>query len=306
MKKWLLAIMFILNGIALVAQPLFEARLDTDRVLIGEPLFLTLTAELNANDTYEWPAIGDTIDRLEVWSREELQVNKRDGKLLLSQKFEVASFDSGFYIIKPLKLIFGKDSTFCDPILLQVKSVEVTDDQPFYEIKEPKSVEYDWTPMILAASIGTILAIVLIFFLLRLKKKPKSEQEAPKDLRPPVIRFRDDLSAIETNRLWEGEAKPFYTQLTLALNTYLEKEENIAALESTTLELKPELMSLPWPKEVKRDIIEMLEESDMVKFAKAPAEVIDMHAHFSLVNQLCEDLYKKFLATEVKNTKVNA
>ncbi len=288
------------------AQNFFEARLDTDRVLIGVPVTLTLYAEVNPNETYIWPAFTDSINGLEIWESGELSEKTKGDKKQIEQKLTVASFDSGYYVIKPIALTVAGDSLFTDPVLVQVNTVALAEETEFYGIKDPVKAPTPWGLILAIAGGVLVLIAIIIYFVKRLRKTHQPQAKKTEDTRTPLEKLRDNLNRIKSEQNWEKNTKLFYSQLSDAIKQYMEDEYRFAALESTTVQLKPVIMGLNWKPQTRLVIIELLAEADMVKFAKANP-VVETRLKQLVV---FEDWYREMEEIEkmlkVQNTVVNA
>lgn len=302
-KKLYIALFFVLASQAMLAQPFLTVELDTDKTLIGKPVHLTLTSEIDASAKYSWPVFTDTIDGLEIWDQSEIKTTQKGDKLFLKQTLELASFDSGYYVIRPIALMVNTDTFLSDPFLVQVNTVALDQEQEIYDIKAPRTVPFPWWNAILIG-LGIIAVIALLFYFLK-NKKPKAAPQTPiiRDTRTPLQRLTDDLSKIRNDKLWETNAKAFYSDLSEAIKTYLELEERIAALESTTQEVRPEIMGLNWKTQFKIEVLTMLEEGDMVKFAKATSSLEAQTQHLQNMETLLQFL-KEEEARKAQNQNV--
>jgi hypothetical protein len=282
----------------LQAQPFISAELDTDKTLIGKPVQLSLTAEFKSGLEYSWPTFIDSINGLEIWESGQLITKDKKGITHLSQTFNLASFDSGFYIIKPIPFALGLDTLYTDPTLVQVNTIKLKEEQEIYDIKEPRSIDLPWLYILLAAAGVLAIIIALIYFLKKRKPKLVKSLSLVTDKRTPLERFNDDLKDIRSKKSWETNSKQFYSALSEAVKTYLEVEERIAALESTTQEIKPEIMALQWASQYKVETIEMLKEGDMVKFAKATSSPEAQTQHLLNMETLLQTLTKEEAARQ--------
>ncbi len=135
-----------------------------------------------------------------------------------------------------------------------------------------------WWPFLL---LGLLLAAVAAWLLHRYRKKLVPDKKtAPR----PVVRlepFRNPLDDLrrELDRIQyaynepEKQSKQFYTELGDAFRTYVERAYQHPALESTTYELMRLLESDKMEKETTELLHSILQEADLVKFAKyAPNE----------------------------------
>ena len=96
------------------------AKLDTSNILIGEQAHLTIDvrfpAELIKDKKHfvQWPPLNDTLsDNIEIIDKTTIDtILSTDQKtLLLSQTLLITSFDSGFFVIPPLRFLKSGDST---------------------------------------------------------------------------------------------------------------------------------------------------------------------------------------------------
>jgi hypothetical protein len=119
---------------------------------------------------------------------------------------------------------------------------------------------------------------VIIFLIRFLKKYLKNrarpeEEKIIKDTRPAYVIALEKLAGIDFNTmLQQGNFVEFYYQLSQVLRFFLERQYNINALEMTTSEIRHNL-DLPDPKE-KNEVLDCLQRSDRVKFAKYIPESI--------------------------------
>ena len=288
------------------AQNFFEARVDTDRVLIGQPVILTLYAEVNPNETYIWPAFTDSINGLEIWETGDISEKTKGNQKQIEQKLTVASFDSGYYVIKPIALTVAGDSLFTDPVLVQVNTVALAEETEFYDIKAPVKAPIAWG-LIAGIAAGVLLLIAIIIYAVKKwKKSPPLQAKKIEDTRTPLEKLRDNLSRIKSEQNWEKNTKLFYSQLTDAVKQYMEDQYRFAALESTTVQLKPIIMGLNWKPQTRLDIIELLVEADMVKFAKAKPDVETRLKQLAVFEDWHREMEEIQRMLDAQNTVVNA
>jgi len=130
-----------------------------------------------------------------------------------------------------------------------------------------------WWPFLL---LGLVLAAIAAWLMYRYRKKLVPE---PKPVVKPVVRFEpfrnplDDLRR-ELDRIQYAYGEPhrlskqFYTELGDAFRSYFERAYKFPALESTTWEVIQGLTSAKADDEVVAMASRILEEADLVKFAK--------------------------------------
>jgi LPXTG-motif cell wall-anchored protein len=266
-----------------------SANLDTNAILIGDQVNMSISITFSAQYRVKWPVIGDSIlGHIKVLSRTSIDTVKSKDKstVKLVQRFVLTTFDSGFYAIPPVKFYTLKPpdtSTIMyqtDPVFLNVHTLKVDTTQAIKPIKGPMKVPISFSELIpwILTGIGIIILILLGFYYLRKRKKaePIFQLKPRIKLQPHEIAFME-LEKLRIKKLWQnGKIKEYHSELTEILRKYIEGRFSIMALEMTSEEIMEALklntqLTHPGSTELKR----ILEMADLVKFAKAqplPAE----------------------------------
>lgn len=107
--------------------------------------------------------------------------------------------------------------------------------------------------------------------------------------RPAEVVARERLAALRSAPwLAQGEMKPYYSELADILRRYLEARCRIPASDRTTAELIRELKSASLKRTDLLEIREVLDASDMAKFAKAKPSAKEAETHWQTVHDLVE------------------
>lgn len=123
-------------------------------------------------------------------------------------------------------------------------------------------------------NLAILLAGIILYFYL-LKKKEKEIQRAAEEevIRPAHVIAYEKLEALDKKKLWqEGKIKEYQTELTYTVREYLENRFGIQALESTTGEINRSLKEVDFDPKHTKNLNNILQIADMVKFAKATPE----------------------------------
>ena len=274
----------------LVAQSVnVTATIDTNTILIGDQVHLTLKAEHQTGKILNWPLIGDTITKqIEVVGRSGIDTSfpANSGNTILSQTFTITSFDSGYFLIPSFRFsIVGDTSNYVetDPLPLTVQTVEVDTTQAIKDIKAPMNTPFSLAEVWLLIKenkwwiiTGVVLLIGIILLVIYLKR-PKEIISVKKPKIPPHITALKNLKELEYNKLWQqNKVKLYYSNLTEIIRIYIENRFNIIAMELTTDEIltsfKPAYRTgrhVDIKAETKGKLKQLLSLADMVKFAKA-------------------------------------
>ncbi len=269
-------------------QPVATATLDTNVMLIGDQVGLSLQFTGPADVQVLWPSIPDTLlEKIEVIERNKIDTlfSESGATTSYSQNILLTSFDSGFYVIPPIPFYFRvlPDTTIyvteTRTHFLAVHTLAVDTTKPIKPIKGPRRVPltlWEILRWILAGlAVAGVIAFMIYYLRKRRKKEPIFRLRQRVQLKPHELALQE-LEKLRIQKLWqEGKLKEYYSELTEILRRYMENRFAVPALESTSAEILNDLLGKP---EVKREawdtIGQVLILADMVKFAKekpAPA-----------------------------------
>lgn len=248
-----------------------SSKIDTTSIRIGEQFNYEITVDQTKD--VRFPKFeADSLNRIGVVTSHKIDSLKNQ----LIKKYTLTSFDSGRYVI-PGQEIYIRDKRFLtDQVIIDVATVPVdTIKQPLYHIKEIQNepylfsdyLNYFWGLIVLLIVIGVILYFVL-------RDKPTEEEIMSRI--PPFDAAKQRLLELDKKELiTQNKIKTYYVELTDIVRTFIEREMNIPALESTTDELLETIADfnssskLNIPSETMLKLKELLKEADLVKFAKS-------------------------------------
>lgn len=263
------------------------ARLDTNRILIGDRIGLELTVTVPAGNFVQWPLFSDTLTRnIEISRKSGIDtISSGADYYTLTQKLFITSFDSGNHIIPPLHFrYFNKGDTlsfFTEtmPAYLEVQTIEVDPEQDIKPIKPPLRAPVtfrEMLPWIGLIVLAAVLAIAAYYFLIRKKKATPVLTVRLKPTIPPYEAALEALTALRQKKLWQaGRVKDYYTELTEIVREYIELRFSVRALEMTTSEIETALRPLVISGTARERLYQTLKLADMVKFAKAQPLPLD-------------------------------
>ena len=210
---------------------------------------------------------GWKLDTLKTYKAKKGQAEKYDIKASLT----IASFEEGEYQLPNLVVHFSDENSLVfEGQELQVKTMPVDTSTFVYhdikgQIKYPVTVKE-----VLPYGLGLLALVLLIVFGIKFIKsylKKKKEEEAYKE--PAHIMALRMLDKYKGDKFWTDEKqKTFYSGVTDALRIYIDRRYGISALEMTTKEIFEELTSTNIDADLQKDLQELFERADFVKFAK--------------------------------------
>ncbi len=261
-----------------------SATLDSTTILIGGQIDLKIEVSQPEGIKINFPVFNDTITKnIEIVEKGEIDsIKLENNRLILSQLYRITSFDSGLHYIPPIKFeVFDgelKKTVDTDPLSLNVVNPfeDVNPEKGIMDIKGVQDSPFKLSEIVeyIYLGLGIILVIALAVWLYLYYKKKKQGSgnifiKAKPDEPAHVIAIRE-LDKIKASKLWENnKIKEFYTSVSITLREYIENRFTLPALEQTSIEILSELKkSDQIDKEVYKHLNQILELSDLVKFAK--------------------------------------
>lgn len=147
-----------------------------------------------------------------------------------------------------------------------------------------------FTLRLLWYALAGLALLVLLWFLYRWwRARPPKAAPAPV-LAPLDVRTRKALLDLRAEKLHEtGAQKAFYSRLSEILRAYVGERYGVEAMESTTYELSQALSKTSAPKRVVGSTRTMLEEADLVKFAKLEVDPTACNAAIDAALRLVDE-----------------
>jgi len=276
MKFIISTIFFLISG-NLYCQnlPEINSGVLSNTVNIGEQINYFLNVEVDTVQKIEFPE-DIQISPMEVLEVFPTDTQKVKNKYLLTKKYAIIQFDSGFYQIPPQRVLLNGFSRLSKSVKIRVNDVKVdTLKQNLFEIKPFNPVNRNYDDLInkLLLYLVIIIFIVGIVYALIIYRRKISEK---KKMIPPFEKAIKALKELEKREpIFQEEYKKYYSELTDVVRRYLEEEANIDALESTSdqlllkLELYKDSGKLGLEESTIKNLKTVLNTADLVKFARA-------------------------------------
>ena len=257
---------------------------DTTALELGGQTWIHLSAQRDPasnSASFAWPTWQDTLpggwEILELRPLDTALVRWEDGRdaIAVTQSMRVTTWDTGVVRMPELSLTLGADTVTSNAMLFVVHAPQLGDEGQIADYAEV--IDVKWTlwerlqralPFLLAALL--LLAVLAGGYVIyrrrsqRLRVAAPSEPELPKEPADVIA-----LRRVQEQAAWKrGDLKGHHTQISTALRTYLEQQFGFAALELTTVEIRRGVASTGVEAEQQRNLLAILELSDLVKFAK--------------------------------------
>ena len=264
--------LFLFCGFISFAQnSVVKSQVETSKIRIGEQF--TYRISVNETDNVILP-------KLELKGLEVIDSAKIDTlNNMLIQKYILTGFDSGAFYI-PQQQVFVKNQAYLtDSLLINVATVAIdTTKIKKFPIKSIKKEPYtfDDFKMYIYLLIAALLIIGFWIYWFVIRKRKLEEDEPTYIALPPYEEAMHKLGELDEKLLWQNnKVKEYYIELTEIIRGYIERELNVPALEKTTDEIIETLNdfhdanTINTNKETLRKLKALLQEADLVKFAKS-------------------------------------
>ena len=278
MKKQVFYILLFISTISFAQKPMVKAEIDTTNIRIGEQFQLKISVDETQNVI---------IPKIQLKGLEVIDSTRIDTiKNSLIRRYILTGFDSGAFYI-PQQQIFVKNQAFLtDSLLINIATIAIdTTKLKKFPIKSIKKEPYTFDDFrIYIYLILAILAIIGFWIYWFVIRKRKESEDAPTyRTLPPFEEAILRLNELDEKLLWQNnKIKEYYSELTEIVRGYIERELKVPALENTTDEVLAmikdfkNLDSIETSKETIKKLKDLLQEADLVKFAKSKPLAIEI------------------------------
>ncbi len=281
--KRLFSIALLFSCLAASAQdtPTVTARVEPDSIMIGDRFDYVIEVEKDLVQVVQFPVFEEgTFELVKDFPVDTLE---RDGRhLKLSKRYRMAAFEEGKYNLGIAKVLYAdknivdtlrtRDSLYLEVATFQIDSTS----QSIYDLKPQKTLPFkvgEVTGYLQWGAVALIILLALAYAVKRwLDKRGKSFGDLfkPAPPVPPHVAAIQALEALHNQKLWQNNKhKQYYSALTDILRTYIAGRWEIGAMEMTSDEIIHAVSEQDMPDKARMDLIAILRDADLVKFAKA-------------------------------------
>jgi LPXTG-motif cell wall-anchored protein len=253
-----------------------QASVDKNKILLGEPMKLTVEVNLSPDAVILFPKI-DSIKHFEFLEK-LVDTTSNGSSTTIKGVYKITSFDSGHWII-PSFVLPGDLKT--DTIPVDVVFSDFDPNQDYHDIKDilpakPKEKKQWWW---FAVGGALLIAGLMVYFL---RKKKEVVVAKPETVIDP---YKEAMSQLEELNKAKPESKLYHTKLVDIFRLYIFRKKGILSLQKTTDDLVLQLIDLSLMKTVFDKLSQSLRLSDFVKFAKYNPTDDDNSSCFQIISE---------------------
>jgi hypothetical protein len=278
----------MLGSFAMGQKLSIETKIDTNKIAIGDQISLTYSILKENNTKIKLPVISQKlIDGIEIIGKAVIDSSSKKGSLeQISLKLTITSFDTGIYYIPPQPFVMigtsPPDTILSKATYLEVVGVAIDTTGTIRDIKGPEKVPVTIREILpyVVVLMATILIVLGIFYYFKKRKKEVKELLPEKPSEPAFITALRELDKIKSQKLWQQkQIKEYYTRITYVIRWYISKRFDILALEQTSDEILEHLNTLKLDQINFKNLENLLDLADIVKFAKGEPNPEDNVVH---------------------------
>lgn len=263
--------------------------IDSQPVTVGDPVNLLLTVNHPADTQIIFPDLAAAWPEATIAQQAIPEtVTNADGSLTSTQTVDVRLFTPGDFATPPISVTLSDAAgnireIGVAPTAVSVGSVLVEGDTNLRDIKPQVDLPLAerW---LLILPIMMLLGFFATVIIRRLRRVVPFV-----DNRTPHERALDDLALVAEMGLPEnGRFKEHYTTISDTLRRYVSQRYSLDVLERTTVEVQRMIRQTDIPADAARELIKVLQESDMVKFADITPRISDAYLVLDVAKQFVE------------------
>ena len=290
-------------GVVVAQSPTITSHISADTVMIGDRVTLTIEVEADVMQhilfpSFDFKQTGEEAQQeepsIEVIKDYAPDTVEQEGRRMrLRKRYEMAVYDEGIYKLGRAQALY-LDKNLVDTLFadneeqLIVKTFQIDSTMTTVRDLKPQMTlpfRFGEVSGYLGISFGAALLLAgLIYLLVRyLHKRGRRISDLFKPA-PPVpahIVAIEALERLRNEKLWQNDKhKLYYSGLSDILRTYLAGRFEVGAMEMTTDEIAEALRKVDIEQKSKMDLLSVLRDADLVKFAKATPEAQENEAAF--------------------------
>lgn len=303
----LFVVILLITAIAQTSLIEVTAEVDKSVITIGDRITYTLKIKRDKNLRIEQPGPAANLGMFEIKDYDIHKPVEDNGIIVEQFDYVISVFDTGKFVIPPFPVAFFPSDTSkkyqiikSEPIEITVESLLSAGNNEIKDIKPPLLIPVNYIRIISIGGGILILIGIILFLFYYYKKKKQGKPLFRKEVIRPAheIAFEDLEKLLGKSYLEEKKYKEFFSELSDILKHYLENRFFIAAMEETTTELLESLQEIDLQDGAFEKVKEVLDLSDLVKFAKYEPQKHEIEKTIELTKDFIHITHLEFKAVE--------
>lgn len=262
-------VLSFLTAVTSHAQAAATITTNQDEITVGDPILLTVSVTHAEDSVVLFPELGPNWGDFVVRDQSAAMLaSNGDGTAVTTQQIDVRLFAPGDFQTQPLAITISDNQgnlseMIAAPVPLTVQSVLIEGDTDLRDIKPQAELPGPaiW-PYFLMAVLSMVAVAVFVIW-------KRHGGNLFVDNRPPHEKALAALSHIDKQKyVVNGRHKKLYTAVSDTLRTYFEAIGPVPMTDRTTAEIRRDLAGGPLQQDEAARLLSILEDSDLVKFAK--------------------------------------
>ncbi|MDR2963115.1 MAG: hypothetical protein LBU90_05745 [Bacteroidales bacterium] len=295
---WVLV--FCLPAVAFGQSFSVTATIDSTKILIGQQARVVVELHAGVNAAVQLPFYDEGLNEaLEFVKTPQIDTMQNDGtQLVVNLIFTITGFREGTYDFRIGPFVVNeRDTLWSNTMELQVVDFPVDLQGDIQDIQPLQPVIYSWRDYIWyiagIAFLLILIAVCIIIWVKRPKQLPLFTKEEV--IIPAHEKALQQLEALKAKKLCEHDKyKQFYTELTDIVRAYFAERYGIQTFEKTSDELIFDIAAGgKVAHSVVNDLRMVLQEADLVKFAKHTPLLQTAYQHSGMVLYIITETAEK-------------
>ncbi len=262
-----------------------KAELDKAFITIGDPVQYTVTIKRSPSVQLLSAIPAPPEDIFKIKKIDEFK-KEEEGTLIEGRKMTLTTFRLGEFILEPIKIDYRigdnpPQTIETSRIYLTVQSVAAGEEKmDIRGIKSVLSIPQKFLQPIVIIIAVLLLAGLVIFLISRMRRNPLAALSQERVLTPEEEALLHLNQLFDSDLIRKSKVKDYYLRLSEILRIYFEKRFGILAVELTTFEIMRVLAQKDIDRALLEKIDEVLQASDLAKFAKwkpEPKEILEIN-----------------------------
>lgn len=293
----------------------FTAEIEKEEIALGEPVKLTFKVSSETQLTgLKYKAQLSNFNAIKANNSVNNTSNKEQYALEILTEFKDSNYkvNNTFYwegtylltgwdsamVVIPEESIWLKDSTYYfNTCALFVNSPVLIPTQPIQDIIELETaLPADYWSLLIYCAVGLVILVALLLVRFWVKRKKPVLNLSTVSLKEATLK---EISALEKSKLYLDDLKEYYFKLSVIMKGFLSKQYNETYTDKTTAEIKLQLKSQDLSPATITTLLFLLNQSDLVKFAKSKPNEVEINA----TTQKAKQIVHKVATVEITVTK---